>query len=97
MLINLFSFLLLIFYRVLSQELRGLEESCCFLPYTINRRQGENNCTNIGFSGGSDGKRSVYNVGDPGLILESGRSPGEGNGNPLQHYCLENPMDRGAW
>ena len=47
--------------------------------------------------GGSDGKVSVYNAGDPGLIPGSGRSPGEGNGNPLQDYCLENPMDRGAW
>ena len=47
--------------------------------------------------GGSDGKASVYNVGDPGSIPGSGRSPGEGNGNPLQYYCLENPMDRGAW
>ena len=49
------------------------------------------------FSGGSDGKASVYIVGDPGSILGLGRSPGEGNGNPLQYYCLENPMDRGAW
>ena len=49
------------------------------------------------FPGGSDGKASVYNSGDPGLIPGSGRSPGEGNGNPLQYYCLENPMDRGAW
>ena len=39
---------------------------------------------------------SVYNAGDPGSIPGSGRSPGEGNGNPLQYYCLENPMDRGA-
>ena len=49
------------------------------------------------FPGGSDGKASVYNAGDQGLIPGSGRSPGEGNGNPLQYYCLENPMDRGAW
>ena len=49
------------------------------------------------FPGGSDGKASVYNVGDPGSIPGSGRSPGEGNGNPLQYYCLENSMDRGAW
>ena len=40
---------------------------------------------------------SAYNAGDPGLIPGSGRSPGEGNGNPLQYSCLENPMDRGAW
>ena len=44
------------------------------------------------FPGGSDGKASAYNVGDPGSIPGSGRSPGEGNGNPLQYYCLENPM-----
>ena len=49
------------------------------------------------FPGGSGGKVSVYNVGDLGLIPGSGRSPAEGNGNPLQYYCLENPMDRGAW
>ena len=40
---------------------------------------------------------SAYNVGDPGSIPESGRSSGEGNGNPLQYSCLENPMARGAW
>jgi len=49
------------------------------------------------FPGGSDGKASVYNVGDLGSIPGSGRSPGEGNGTPLQYYCLENPMDGGAW
>ena len=49
------------------------------------------------FPGDSDGKASVYNVGDPGLMPGLGRCPGEGNGNPLQDYCLENPMDRGAW
>ena len=49
------------------------------------------------FPGGSDGKASVYNEGDLGLIPGSGRSAGEGNGKPLQFYCLENPMDRGAW
>ena len=47
--------------------------------------------------GGSDSKASAYNVGDPDLIPGWGRSPGEGNGNPLQYCCLENPMDRGAW
>ena len=49
------------------------------------------------FPGGSDGKASVYNAGDPGSVPGPGRSPGERNGNPLQYYCLENPMDRGAW
>ena len=49
------------------------------------------------FPGGSDGKASAYNEGDPGSIPGLGRSPREGNGNPLQYSCLENPMDRGAW
>ena len=51
----------------------------------------------MGLSGGSDGKASVHNVGDPGLVPELGRSPGEGNGNPLQYSCLGNPTDRGDW
>ena len=51
----------------------------------------------VDFPGGSEGKASVYNPGDPDLIPGLGRSPGERNGNPLQYYCLENPMDRGAW
>ena len=51
----------------------------------------------LDFPGGSDGKASVYNVGDPSSIPGLGRSAGEGNGNPLQYYCLESPMDGGAW
>ena len=47
--------------------------------------------------GGSNGKESAYNVGDPGLIPGLRRSPGEGNGNPLQYSCLKNPMDGGTW
>ena len=50
----------------------------------------------MGFPGGSDSKESACNAGDLGLIPESGRSSGEGNGNPLQYSCLENPMDREA-
>ena len=49
------------------------------------------------FPGGSDGKVSVYNVGDLGSIPRLGRFPGERNGNSLQYYCLENPMGRGDW
>ena len=49
------------------------------------------------FPGGSDSKASAHNAGDPGLIPGSGRSSGEGNGNPPQYSCLENPMDGGAW
>ena len=51
----------------------------------------------MGSPGGLEGKVSTCNAGDPGSIPESGRSPGEGNGNPLQYSCLENPMDGGAW
>ena len=47
--------------------------------------------------GGLDSKESACNAGDLGLIPRLGRSPGEGNGYPLQYSCLENPMDRGAW
>ena len=49
------------------------------------------------FPDGSEVKASASNAGGAGSILGSGRSPGEGNGNPLQYSCLENPMDRGAW
>ena len=51
----------------------------------------------MGFPGGSDGKESACSEGDPGSIPGSGRSPGDGNGTPLQYSCLENPMDGGAW
>ena len=53
--------------------------------------------TSLYFPGGSDGKDSACNAGDVGSIPGSGRSPGEGNGYPLQYSCLENFMDRGAW
>ena len=51
----------------------------------------------MGFPGGSDSKHSACTVRDPGSIPGLERSPGEGNGNPLQYSCLENPMDREAW
>ena len=51
----------------------------------------------MGFPGSSVVRNLPVHVGDVGLILWSGRSPGEGNGNPLQYSCLGNPMDRGAW
>ena len=49
------------------------------------------------FPGGSDGKASAYNMGDLGSIPGLGRSPGEGNDNPFQYSCLENPIYGGAW
>ena len=51
----------------------------------------------MGFLNGSDGKEPTCNAGDPGLFPGLGRSPGEGNDNPLWYIFLENPMDRGAW
>ena len=51
----------------------------------------------MGFPPSSVGKESACNVGDLGLVPGSGRSPGEGNGNPIQYSCLENPVDRGVW
>ena len=51
----------------------------------------------LGFPGGSEVKASASSVGDLGLIPGSGTSHGEGNGNPLQYSCLENPMNGGAW
>ena len=51
----------------------------------------------MGFLGGSEGKESACNVGNVSSVLESGRSPGEENNNPLQYSCMENPMSRGAW
>ena len=50
-----------------------------------------------GFPGGSDGKESACDAGDLGSIPESGRTPGEGNGYPLQYSCVGNPMDKGPW
>ena len=55
------------------------------------------NSLQFDFPDGSDGKASAYNAGDLGSIPGSGRSPGEGNGNPLQYSCLENPMEGWAW
>ena len=51
----------------------------------------------MGWPSGAFGKESACNTGDLGSIPGLGRSPGEGNGNPLQYSCLERPMDRGAW
>ena len=64
---------------------------CCFFffKYLLNK--------NRVYYGGSEVKVSAWNAGDPASIPGLGRSPGEGNGNPLQYSCLENPMEGGAW
>ena len=83
--LNIQVFLCLKLWKTITQ--RGLR---IFLTSSwINQEQG--------FPGGSNGKESACNVGDPGSIPRSERSPGEGNGNPLQCSCLGNPMDRGVW
>ena len=66
---------------------------------TANGSENEKLCSVplCGFTGGSDAKEFACNAGDVGSIPGSGRSPGEGNGNPLKYSCLENPMDREAW
>ena len=66
--------------------LRGCWEQCCVTCIMKN----------VGFPGDSDGKESARNAEDQGSIPGSGRSPGEGNGNPFQYSCLENSMARGA-
>ena len=79
------------------KQCRSLPSRSNSIPYaTVNTfiRSYSTGCT---FPSGSDGKESDWSAGDLGLIPGSGRSPGEGNGNPLQYSCLENPMDGGAW
>ena len=61
------------------------------------QRVAHNLATKQGFPGGSDGKESACNTEDLDSIPGLGRSPGEGNGNPLQYSCLKNPIDRGTW
>ena len=66
--------------------------NCIKILGHLNKRHGL-----LGFPGGSEVKAFASNTGDLGSIPGSGRSPGEGNGNPIQYSCLENPMDGGAW
>ena len=68
-----------------------------FSKTTVQKHQFFGTQLSLSFPGGSDGKASAYNEGDPCLIPGSGRSTGEENGNLLQYSCLENPMDGGAW
>ena len=67
------------------------------IPKLVHAFDYNSPCPQLDFPGGSDGKESARNAEDKGLIPGWGKSPGEGNGNPLQYSCLENPMDRGAW
>ena len=76
---------------MLSQVFRSCEQSSFYYPIYILPL-----CRTV-FPGGSVVKDPPANAGDASLIPELGRSPGEGNGNPLQYSCLENSVDRGAW
>ena len=79
-------------YRSLGRRETSLAEEASRIGITV--------CPSMqlmGFSGGSDGKESACNAGNPGSIPGSGISPGEGNGNPLQNSCPENSMDGGDW
>ena len=76
---------------------RAMKLLCMTLQWSIHVKHLLKLTECMGFPGGSDSKASACNVGDLGSIPGSGRCPGEGNGNPLQHSCLENPMDGEAW
>ena len=80
------------FAAVGREQLSQMVYSGSFTPCFIN-----NDYIAAGFPHSSVGKESACNAGDLGSIPGSGRSPGEGNGNPLPYSCLENPMDREAW
>ena len=67
------------------------------LPSRLPHNIAQSSMCYRGLLGGSDGKESTCNMGDPGSILRLGRPPGEGNGNLLQYSCLENLMERGIW
>ena len=82
--------------RILAWRIPWTEEPGG-LQSTSSHRVRHDLITKHSFPHSSVGKESACNSGDPGLIPGSGRSPGEGNGNPFQYSYLENPMDRGAW
>ena len=73
------------------------DPNCINTCFQEEINQGINNYLWCGFPGGSGGKESACSAGDLGLIPELERSPGEGNGNPLQYSCLENPSEKPGW
>ena len=75
----------------------SVEEACTYGNSWVKGKRGPLLHYGQGFPGGSDGKASAYNAGDPGSIPWSGRSLGERNGNPFQYSCLENSMNGGVW
>ena len=87
---KLFSF---IFFPILGRQ-DGKSGLQLILSLSLDHLYSKKN--SLDSSGGSKGKESACNAGDPGSVPGLGRSPGEGNDNPLQYSCMENPMDRGA-
>ena len=91
--------------RLKHNKARWGQGSCCYvfsdLFYFLNERSSniiiDSECEREGLPGGSVVKNLPASAGDTGSIPGSGRSPGEGNSNPLQYSCLGNPLDRGAW
>ena len=79
------------YFGHLMRRATSLEKTLMLGKIEDRRRRGQQRIKRL------DGKAFVYNAGDLGLIPGLGRSTGEGNGNPLQYYCLEHPMDRRAW
>ena len=77
----------------MQQPYMSQPSSSCLVERILGRREKKIS----GFPCSSVGKESGRNAGDLGSIPGSGRSPGDGNGNTLQYFCLENPMDRGTW
>ena len=73
-------------HTFLNLRTQPLQHTVYIVEYSLDSTPCSSNC-----------KESAHHVGDPGLIPGSGRSSGEGNGNPVQYSCLENPMDRGTW
>ena len=84
-------YFLSIYLFVLSNTISSLRQIYCY-PYIVDEDR-----TSLGFPGSAVVKNPPAKAGDLGLISGLGRSPGSGNGNPLQYSCLGNPMDRGSW
>ena len=82
---------------IIWNRLTALKSSVLYLFISLSSLMLATTDPFCGFPSGSEVKVSAFNAGDPSVIPGLGRSPGEGNGNPLQYSCLEKPMDGGAW
>ena len=89
--------IIIVFEGKRNVKMKGYPVPISMLEYCYRLNCVHTHTPDPDFPGGSHGKQSACNAGDPGSIPGLGRSPGEGNGNPLQYSCLENSMDREAW